>query len=164
MKPIPNELIIAMPESVEATKESCQAAADAVLHVLFLMGAELDPKLTWPPILSNGVELWPMPPPYESGERRQISLLINLNGRDESGYLEHCKRNAEEYNRALEEAKPYVATEIAKMGPTDATHVWNYLNSLAFSVEDESVFRALELSDETKESYYRAVGLRSAHT
>src|SRR4030095_6539953 len=104
MKPIPNELIIAMPESVEATKESCQAAADAVLHVLFLMGAELDPKMTWPPVVSNGVELWPMPAPYQSGERRQIRLLVDLNGggAEEGGYLAHCKRNAEEFNEALE--------------------------------------------------------------
>src|SRR4030095_3438838 len=159
MKPIPNELIIAMPESVEATKESCQAAADAVLHVLFLMGAELDPKLTWPPILSNGVELWPMPPPYESGERRQISLLINLNGRDESGYLEHCNRNAEEFNPALEDAEPDLAKETAKTGPTGAAPVWNYLNSLACSVEDEDVYRPLELSDECKQAYYQAVGV-----
>src|SRR4030095_2198413 len=153
MKPIPNELIIAMPESVEATKESCQAAADAVLHVLFLMGAELDPKMTWPPIVSNGVELWPMPPPYESGERRQISLLINLNGRNESGYLQHSKTNASEYNQALEEAKPDVAKEIARMGPTDSAHLWNYLNSLALSIEDEDIYRAITLSSETKAAF-----------
>src|SRR4029453_14262537 len=102
MKPIPQELIYKMPESVEATTESCQEAADAVLHVLFLMGAELDPNVTWPPIVSNGVELWPMPTPYESGERRQIRVLVDLNGTGESGgYLEHCQRNAEEFNEAL---------------------------------------------------------------
>jgi hypothetical protein len=163
VKPIAQELIDEMPSSVEASKPSCEAAADATLHVLFLMAAELDPKLDFPPIISNGIELWPLPPPYEMGERRTpIPLLIDLNGTgEEGGYLAHCRRNAEEYNEALAESKPDVAKEIAKMGPIDATHLWNFLNSLAFSVEDEDVYRPLELSDETKQSYYRAVGLGS---
>jgi hypothetical protein len=163
MKPIPQELIYKMPDDVEASTESCQEAADAVLHVLFLMGAELDPKMTWPPVVSNGVELWPMPAPYQSGERRQIRLLVDLNGggAEEGGYLAHCKRNVEEFNEALEDAKPEVAEEIASMGPTDSAHIWNYLNALACSVESESVFRPLELSDECKRSYYLALGLGS---
>jgi hypothetical protein len=160
VKPIQNELIEAMPSSVEASKPSCEAAADATLHVLFLMAAELDPKVDFPPIISNGVELWPLPPPYETGERRTVPLMVDLNGTGATGgYLEHCRRNAEEFNRALEEAKPDVAKEIAKRGPTDATHVWNFLNSLALSVEDEDVYRPIELSDETKQAYYQAVGI-----
>jgi hypothetical protein len=163
MKSIPNELIVQMPESVEASKESCQAAADATLIVLFLMGAELNPKMIWPPIVSNGRELWKMPAPYDPPAIETVPLLVDLNGGgdEEGGYLSHCRRNAEEYNRALEEAKPYVATEIAKMGPTDAAHVWNYLNALACSVEDEEVYRPLELSEECKQAYYQAVGLGS---
>jgi hypothetical protein len=160
VKPIPQELIDEMPSSVEASKPSCQDAADATLHVLFLMAAELDPKLDFPPIVSSGVELWPLPPPYETGERRTIPLMVDLNGTgEEGGYLAHCKMNALEYNEALAESKPDVAKKIASMGPTDATHVWNFLNSLACSVEDEDVYRPLELSDECKQAYYQAVGL-----
>jgi hypothetical protein len=163
MKPIPQELIHKMPESVMGTKESCQVAADAVLHVLFLMGAELDPKLTWAPIVSSGVELWKMPTPYDPPAIRTVPLLVNLNGggAEEGGYLAHCRRNAEEFNEALEDAMPDVAEEIANMGPTDSAHVWNYLNALACSVESESVYRPLTLSDECKQSYYLAVGLGS---
>src|SRR5262245_35084984 len=105
MNPIPEELIDLMPDSVEATTESCQAAADATLHVLFFMGAQLDPKLDWPPIISGAEEVWPMPQPYASGERRSIPLLVDLNGTGEAGgYLDHCVRNAIEYNEALEDS------------------------------------------------------------
>ena len=160
MKQIEDELIDMMPESVEATRESCQEAADATLGVLFLMGAELDPKLTWPPIVSSGVELWPMPAPYESGERRRIPLLVDLNGTgDDGGYLLHCRRNAEEFNEALDVDDPELAEKIAAQGPQDAVHVWNYLNALALTCTEESVFRPLTLSDETKGAYYQAVGL-----
>lgn len=163
MKPIAEELIDAMPSAVETTKESCQEAADAVLRVLFEMGMQLEPKLSWPPIISNGYELWPMPAPYAFGERQTVPLLVDLNGMgDEGGYLEHCVRNAVEFNEALAEAKPDVAKEIARMGPTDAGHVWNSLNALACSVEDESVYRPIELSAETKQSYYQAVGLTAS--
>src|SRR4030095_6022987 len=151
MKPIPEEIINEMPTSVEASKPSCQAAADDTLLVLFLMAAELDPKLDFSPIISNGIDLWPLPPPYETGERRPTALLVDLNGTGaRGGYLEHCRRNAEEYNTALAEEKPDVAKEIAKMGPTDAGHVWNYLNSLACSVQGEMGFRPLEVGDENE--------------
>jgi hypothetical protein len=163
VKPVPNELIVKMPSDVEATRESCAAAADATLLVLFFMAGQLEPKLDFPPIVSSGVELWKMPAPYDPPAIRTIPLLTDLNGGgdEEGGYLQHCRRNGEEYNRALEEAKPDVAKEIAKMGPTDSAHVWNYLNALACSVENESVYRPLELSVETKQAYYQAVGIRS---
>jgi hypothetical protein len=163
MKSIPNELIVKMPSDVEATRESCQAAADATLLVLFLMAGELDPKLDFPPIISNGRELWKMPTPYDPPAIETVPLLVDLNGGgdEEGGYLAHCKLNAFEYNEALEEAKPDVAKEIARMGPTDAGHVWNYLNALACSVEDESVYRPLELSTECKQAFYQAVGIKA---
>jgi hypothetical protein len=161
MKAIPNYLIVKMPVAVEASKPSCEAAADATLLVIFLMASQLDPKLDFPPIVSNGQELWKMPTPYDPPAIETVPLLVDLNGGgdEEGGYLEHCKRNAEEFNEALEDAKPDVAKEIARMGPTDAGHVWNYLNALACSVEDESVYRPLELSDECKQAYYQAVGI-----
>src|SRR5262249_47014455 len=158
MKPIPQEYIDAIPTSVEATRESCQEAADLVLHVLFLMGADAEPKLAWPPILSGDVELWPMPAPHEPGERRTVPLLVELNGGGEGGYLVACRRNAEEFNKALDESKPEVAKEIASLGPQDSAHLWNSLNSLACSVEDEAIYRPLELSDECERAYHQAVG------
>jgi hypothetical protein len=162
VKLVPNELILKMPIAVEATRGSCQAAADATLHVLFLMAGQLEPKLDFPPIISNGRELWKMPTPYDPPAIQTVPLLVDLNtaGAGEDGYLAHCKRNAQEFNEALEEAMPDVAKEIAGMGPTDSAHVWNYLNALACSIEDEAVYRALTLSPETKQSFYQAVGLR----
>jgi hypothetical protein len=151
MNKIPQEFIDEMPSSVEATKESCEVAADATLYVLFLMATELDEELTFPPIISNGHELWKMPSPYDAPAITTVPLLVDLNGTgDDGGYLLHCRRNAQEFNEAIDESKPDVARSLARMGPTDSGHVWNYLNALACSVEDESVYRPLELSDETK--------------
>jgi hypothetical protein len=163
MKPIPNELIVKMPRAVEATRESCQEAADAVLHVLFLMGQQLEPPAdNWALFVSNGVEVYPLPAPWTSEERRKIRLLVDLNGNsDEGGYLEVCHRNALEFNEALESRDLPLAQKIAAYGPDDSAHVWNSLNALALTVTDESVYRPLELSDETKQSYYLAVGLGS---
>jgi hypothetical protein len=163
VKAIPNYLIVKMPVAVEASKPSCEDAADATLLVIFLMASQLEPKLTFPPIISNGEETWKMPKPYDPPAIKTVPLLVDLNGGgdEEGGYLEHCKRNAEEFNAALEEAKPDVAREIARMGPTDAGHVWNYLNALACSVEDESVYRPLELSTECKQAFYQAVGIKA---
>jgi hypothetical protein len=161
MKAIPNYLIVKMPVAVEASKPSCQVAADATLLVIFMMASQLEPKLDFPPIVSNGKELWKMPTPYDPPAIETVPLLVDLNGGgdEEGGYLQHTRRNAEEFNAALEEAKPDLAKKIAGMGPTDSAHVWNYLNALACSVEDESVYRPLELSDECKQAYYQAVGL-----
>jgi hypothetical protein len=163
MKPVPNELIVKMPSDVEATRESCQAAADAVLHVLFFMAGQLEPKLDFPPIISNGHELWKMPSPYDPPAIQTVPLLVDLNtaGAGEDGYLAHCKRNAQEFNEALEEAMPDVAKEIASMGPADSNHIWNFLNALACSVEDEAIYKPLLLSPECKQSFYNACGVRS---
>jgi hypothetical protein len=152
MNKIPEEYIDEMPSSVEATKESCEVAADATLYVLFLMAAELDEELTFPPIVSNGHELWKMPSPYDPPAIRTVPLLVDLNGGgdEEGGYLVHCRRNAQEFNEALDDSKPDVARDLARMSPTDSGHVWNYLNALACSVEDEDIYRPLILSDETK--------------
>lgn len=159
MEPIAQQYIDAMQEDVEATREDCEAVANSTLLVLFLMGAELDPKMTWPPIVSNGVALWPLPSPYDSGTRRTVPLLVDLNGTgEEGGYLSHCKKNAEEYNVALAESKPDVARAIAKMGPTDSAFVWNNCNALALSVADEAGYGPLQLSEETKAAFYLASG------
>src|SRR5262245_39837615 len=162
MKKIPSEYIDAMPDSVEATKESCQEAADATLLVLFLMAGQLEQKIPFPPIVSNGRELWKMPSPFNPPAIETVPLLVDLNGTGEiGGYLMHVRRNAQEYNEAIEESKPDVARDIAMLSPMDSTHVWNYLNALACSVEDEDVYRPLELSPETKQAYYQAKGLGS---
>src|SRR4030095_13576160 len=102
-----------------------------------------------------------MPTPSDPPPIRTIPLMVDLNGggAEEGGYLAACKRNAQEFNEALEDAKPEAGAEIASMGPTDSAHVWNYLNALACSVEVEKVYRPFTLSDETKGAYYRAVGL-----
>ena len=155
MKPIPEEAIAAMPTSVEATRESCQEAADATLLVLFLMGEQLDPPAdSWPLVVLNGVEVYPLPAPWTSQERSKIKLLGDLNGTgDEGGYLEHCHRNAIEFNAALETRDLPLAQRIAAKGPVDSAHVWNNLNALAMSVEKGNVYRPLELSAETQEAF-----------
>src|SRR5262245_32504678 len=121
MKVIPEELIDQIPTDVEAERSSCQQAADAALHVLFLMGAEVQPRLNWPPIISSGIPVWPLPPPWRSNEERQVQLLVAINGTgsEEPGLLAACKRNAEEFNVAIAEAKLDVAKQIAELGPQD---------------------------------------------
>ena len=64
MDPIGSELINAIPDSIEAEKDDCQEAADTSLFVLFTLANELEPAPEMPPILSNGVELYPLPPPW----------------------------------------------------------------------------------------------------
>jgi hypothetical protein len=160
MKPIPQELIDAMPVKVEASRESCQAVVDPVLLVLFLMGGQLKPPPEeTPPIISNGRELWPLPPKWGLEERQTVSLMVNLNGAgpDKVGYLETCKRNAQEYNQAIEDSKPDVAIGICNLWPADSAHVWEYLNALAASVEQGDVYRTLALAPEVKQAYYMAI-------
>src|SRR5262245_7207937 len=161
MKKIPEEFIEAMPDRVEATRESCEAAVDPALLVLFLMAGQLEPRLEMPPIVANGHELWPLPAPWGLAERNQIRLLLDLNGAgDNYGYLEHVRRNALEYNEALEDMKPDIAAQIARMTPGDASHVWEYLNALAASVADD-IYQTLPLSPECKQAFYIAKGLGS---
>jgi hypothetical protein len=160
MKPIPQELIDVMPTKVEATRESCQATVDPVLLVLFLLGGQLKPPPeSTPPIISNGHELWPLPAKWHLEEDQTIPLLTNLNGtgQDKVGYLETCKRNAQEYNQALEDSKPDVAIGICNLWPADSAHIWEYLNALACSVEKADIYRTLTLSPETKQAYYLAI-------
>jgi hypothetical protein len=160
MKPIPQQFIDAMPVKVEATRESCQATVDPVLLVLFFMGGQVKPPLEQtPPIISNGEEVWPLPAKWASGERETVPLLVNLNGAgsDKVGYLETCRRNAEEYNQAILDAKPDVAVGIVNLWPEDSAHVWEYCNALACSVEKSDIYQTLQLSAETKQAYYAAI-------
>jgi len=156
MNPIPQEHIDSIPDSVEATRESCQLAADKALFVLFFMANELKECPEFPPIISNGAEVWPLPAPWTSDEESVIRLLLNLNGRDDDpGLLPHVKRNASEYNEALQSRDIPVAEKIASQGPDDAAALWNDTNSLALESTKESNFKTLVLSDETKEMFER---------
>jgi hypothetical protein len=154
MKKIPNELIEAIPDGVEATTESCTVAADTTLLVLFLMATELDERPEFPLIISNAVEVWPLPSPWTSDEENVLRLLTTLNGRGEDpGLIEHVKRNAQEYNSALDTNDIPVAERIATQGAPDSAAVWNATNSLACQSTKEGIFRTLLLSDATKHAF-----------
>lgn len=159
LKKIPLELIQEMPDGVTKERDVCEKAADDTLKVLFFMAAEIAPVENFPLIISNGVEVWPLPAPWISGERRPNIILHDLNGtEDEGGYLTACKRNAEEYNKLIEEGKDDPdaldkAKEVAKLSAGDSAHVWSYLNALVASTTTENVYQTLELSDETGDLY-----------
>lgn len=160
MNSIPEEYIDRMPSVVDATKESCQAAADATLVVMFLIGAQVEGQ-SWPPIISNGVENWPLPAPWASDEERMVYLLGNLNGTtNETGLLAHTKRNAVAFNDAIAVEAIPEAEVIAKQMPNDSGELWSYLNALAARVEDENVYRTIVLSAETHGAYNVACGVR----
>ena len=72
-------------------------------------------------------------------------------------WLPHVKKNAEAYNQALAVNDVPTAVRIAEQGVNDSAMIWSNTNALAMSVEDESVYRTLELSPETKE-VYAAIG------
>jgi hypothetical protein len=154
MKPIPNEAIDAIPLTVNDSRESCRQAADSVLLVLFAMGLELETLAEWPPILSNGREVWPLPQPWTSDESRAAVLMLTLNGvPGDPGFLAAVKRNATEFNEALETNDIPLAQNIAGEGPTDSAQVWSDTNALACSGETADVYRPLELSQETKAAF-----------
>jgi hypothetical protein len=157
MDKIPQELIDEMPTTVDATEDSCQDACDATLLVLFIAGTR-----PLPPILSqNNIEVYPLPPPYYDGEEDQATLLSNLNGGEASGgyknreigLLEHCVKNANEYNDAVDSNDLPLANKIKAQMTEDSAHVWNWCNALAKTVCEENVYRPLLLSDSTKEAY-----------
>lgn len=153
MKPIPEQFINAMPTFVEANKPACQAAADATLLVMFLLGGQLQGQ-EWPPIISNGTESWPLPAPWTSSESRMLNLLGNLNGSvSETGLLAHTKKNAIAFNEAVEGNAIPEAERIAKQMPNDSAELWSYLNSLAFRVEEEGIYKTIQLSAETHGAY-----------
>jgi hypothetical protein len=155
MKPIPVEMIATIPDEVEQTRESCREAADLTLRPMFFVGAEGE-QLEYPPIFSNGVELWPLPVPWTAGEYTIRQLHENLNGDD--GFLAHTRKNCEAYNAALHGGALPEARRIREQMAKDSAAVWNNCNALAHSVEDEKVYRTLDLSEETKELYNAATG------
>jgi hypothetical protein len=165
MNPIPEEVINQVPDEVEPDKESCEDAANQALLLLFMIGGQAAESLIWPPILSNNVEVWPLPAPWTSDQENKRQLLENLNGdpeENQTGLLLHVKINAHAYNRALAEGANPEAERIIGMSPADSNSLWNDLNALAQSVEVESVYKTIVLSDECKIAYYKACGLVSS--
>jgi hypothetical protein len=164
MKLIPNEFVNRMPERVLPTYESCQSAADATLTALFMMGAQLDeesqPEDAWPLIVSNGVEVYPLPAPYEENAVALQVHLDNLNGDvTKTGLLPHAHTNALAYNSAILENKPDVAKAIAALGPADAAAIWNNLNGACMALVPEGgMYSPIVLDELTKISYQRTVG------
>ena len=154
MKQIDTELINAIPSSVTPDRASAENAADAALHVLFLIGAQV-PGQTFPPLLSStGVEVWPTPAPWnyptDEGKNTYVSRL------NES--LPHTKKNADAFNAAVAAGDKEEAEDICKVCPKDSGQIWNDSNGLARAVETASVYRTLELSAETQQAYKLATG------
>lgn len=163
MKAIPQEAIEQVPDQVTPDRESCEHAVDRALLVLFMIGAQSTVQLTFPPIVSGGGnEVWKLPMPWTSGEESSRQLIENLNGdpdKNQTGLLTHVKTNAEAFNAALASGAIPEAERIIAITPGDSTQVWNDCNSLACNIEDEDVYRPLELEDETKRAYYLAAGI-----
>jgi hypothetical protein len=164
MDPISSDLINAIPDEIVAEKTDCQLAADTCLMVLFTMADELEPAPEMPLIISNGDELYPLPAPWTYAPPLRLGgtkidtkeVLRNVNE-----WLPHIKKNTHAYNEALAVNDIPTAERIAQQGINDSALIWNMCNALAQSIETEKGYRALELSTETKESYYSVAGFRS---
>lgn len=147
MEPIQIRHIMNIPNHVEHDRDSCERAADSALYVMFQIGAQFDQ--IFPPIFSNGKELWPLPPPYSAPtDEREAVVGARL---DE--LLQNTKRNAQAFNAAVENNVKPEAQRIAEQMPTDSAQVWNDCNLLAKSIETESVYQTLALSEETQEVF-----------
>jgi hypothetical protein len=155
MEPVPANYINAIPETVEADRESCTIAADNTLLALFFLASQKEGEWeSFPLILSNGVEVWPLPAPWTSRDENKLQLLQNLNGQgNREGYLTHCKKNCVEFNEALASNDLPLANRILAVTPQDSAAIWNDCNALAFTVETANVYRPLSLSDGTKEVF-----------
>ena len=160
MDPIGSELINAIPDSIEAERDRLPGGSRYEPLVLFTLANELEPAPEMPPIISNGVELYPLPPPWTYAPPMRLAgrkidthqVLATVNE-----WLPHIRKNAEAYNEALGVNDVPTAVRIAQQGVNDSAMIWSTTNALAMSVEAGNVYRALELSAETKEAY-EAIG------
>jgi hypothetical protein len=158
MKPIDQELINAIPDAVGKTRAGCQEAADTALAVLFMIGEQFKQFLTFPLIMSNDVEVWPMPPPFTLPMTNNIDAIeANLNE-----FLRHTKINANAFNEEVNINNVPGARSIAEKTPHDSGMIWHLANDLGRLLagqEGETVFRTLDLSENTEYLYACAIAL-----
>jgi hypothetical protein len=152
MKPIEQELIDAIPDAVGKTRAGCEEAADTALTVLYTIGEQFKQFLTFPPIFSNGVEVWPVPPPYNLAMTSDIDTAeTSLNE-----FLRHTKINADAFNQEVNVNNVPGARSIAEITPKDSGMIWHLANDLGRLVaadEGETIFRTLDLSENTEYLY-----------
>jgi hypothetical protein len=152
MKPIDQELINAIPDAVDKSRAGCQEAADTALAVLFTIGEQFKQFLTFPLIMSNGVEVWPMPPPYTLPMTNNMNAVeCNLNE-----FLRHAKINANAFNEEVNLNNVPGARSIADITPKDSGMIWHLANDLCrlgALQGGETIYHPLDLSENTEYLY-----------